>query len=294
MKSLKRFLLSVLLIASAGLAHADTTSANFGFITPTTGSTGWVNKVNDWIVKIDSGVAGLFLSNTFISSQTFQNNALSVGGSTFVVNGGFVGIGNAFPANLLDIKAAAKNTASILLEGTGTFENYMSFNNTGGTNYFGMEGSAGGGLATGSAAYSTVLSPSASRKLHLGYNGGTGVAVTVDSSGNVGVGTTSPAAPLDVSGRIQTSGTSATISSCGVGASVLGTATAGRITVGSGSPTTCSINFGQTYTNTPMCAFSSDSQTLGATVTETTTQLSIAHVAAFLNGEILKYVCIGR
>ncbi len=67
---------------------------------------------------------------------------------------------------------------------TTTWASYQ-ITSTGGNAYFGMESSAGGDIVTGSTAYATVIAPGASRVLQLGYSGGTGVALTVDTSGNI-------------------------------------------------------------------------------------------------------------
>lgn len=76
MKTLKRMGLATLLIAAAGAARAqsvyDSTTTNYGFIIPGFLSSGWVNKVNDWVVKLDTGAAGVNLPNVFVATNTFN------------------------------------------------------------------------------------------------------------------------------------------------------------------------------------------------------------------------------
>jgi len=96
-----------------------------------------------------------------------------------------LGVG-ASPAVLLDIQSASaviRATSS-----TGTNTSFAAFANTGGAVRVGAENSAGGGLFTGSSAYSAVLGTTGAYSAHIGTNGN--VRLTVDSSGNVGVGVT--------------------------------------------------------------------------------------------------------
>jgi hypothetical protein len=83
------------------------------------------------------------------------------------------------------------------LYGTGTNYNYMQIDNTGGNINFGVESSSGGSLLSGTSAYATVLSTYTNTALHFGTNNT--LRATIDSSGNVGIGTTSPVGKLDVS-----------------------------------------------------------------------------------------------
>ncbi len=72
--------------------------------------------------------------------------------------------------------------------GASTTNQYFNIQNTGGSFFLGVESSAGGTLATGSAAYSSLLTTQGATSLHLGTN--LTVRATIDSSGNVGVGAT--------------------------------------------------------------------------------------------------------
>ena len=90
------------------------------------------------------------------------------------------------PAVLLDIQSASaviRATSS-----TGTNTSFAAFGNTGGAVRVGAENSAGGGLFTGSSAYSAVLGTTGAYSAHIGTNGV--VRATVDATGNVGIGVT--------------------------------------------------------------------------------------------------------
>jgi len=147
-------------------------------------------------------------------------------------------------------------TANAVLESTNTSTSrkYIEIGNTSGDLTIGVESSAGGTLVVGAAAYSAVVGTPLAKSLHLftnntarltidsagavtiggtlsGGTSGTGysfsgsapaTSLTLDSSGNLGIGTSSPAANLEVTAsapevRIsssnagQTSGSSAGI-----------------------------------------------------------------------------------
>ncbi len=118
---------------------------------------------------------------------------------------GNVGIGIAVPAATLDVQAA---TSSIrVLSTTGTTYAYQTFFNTSGSVYLGAENSTGGGIFTGSAAYSGVIGSMGARSFHIATNGI--VRQTIDSSGNVGIGTASPQSKLHID--VNSASTSAAI-----------------------------------------------------------------------------------
>lgn len=73
----------------------------------------------------------------------------------------------------------------------------------------------------------------------------------ISANGNVGIGTTSPGAMLDVAGQFRTSGTTPTVGACGTGAAVSGTDQAGRVSVGTGTVTSCQVNFHAALTSAP-------------------------------------------
>lgn len=102
-----------------------------------------------------------------------------------------VGIGTANPGTLLDLYKAAGGEM-FAIEGSGTNTEYMIFGNTGGTAYFGLESSAGGQIITGDTAYALAITAPVSQVLQLGYSGGTGVSLTIGTTGLVTLAKESP------------------------------------------------------------------------------------------------------
>jgi len=65
-------------------------------------------------VVLPSTVAYTSVANTFTSSQTITSNAFSVGGSSFVVTGGNVGIGFTVPTTKLNVNGTMNSTAATI------------------------------------------------------------------------------------------------------------------------------------------------------------------------------------
>jgi hypothetical protein len=96
-----------------------------------------------------------------------------------------LGVGVATPGNTLDVRSV---TGSIHLESTtGTNGSFLEIKNTGGTYYFGVENSAGTGF--GCAPYALINWVAAGRSSQT-YIEGYGVATTLSSTGNLGLGVT--------------------------------------------------------------------------------------------------------
>ena len=73
--------------------------------------------------------------------------------------------------------------------------------------------------------------------------------------------TSAPAAVVDPKNHLRVSGTTGTVAGCGGSPIRAGADTAGRVTIGSGNPTGCTINFVQTYTAIPFCTVTWNSTT---------------------------------
>ncbi len=109
-------------------------------------------------------------------------------------NGGNVGIGTASPGVTLDVQVA--QARSRLQSTTGTNYTYASIVNTGGTFTFGLEGSGGGSIFTGTSAYAGVAGHSGAYPLMFATNNA--VRMTIDSAGNMGIGDSGPDQLLEI------------------------------------------------------------------------------------------------
>ena len=105
-----------------------------------------------------------------------------------------VGIGTDAPTQALDVQKSQGwiTTTST----TGTLSSLFKSSNTGGSSYFGRDNSTGGVL--GSAAYATVVYGSGAYPMTFHTNDTE--RMRIDSSGNVGIGTSSPSQKLSVNG----------------------------------------------------------------------------------------------
>jgi hypothetical protein len=108
-----------------------------------------------------------------------------------------LGIGTVSPSAKVTIAGTAATTSQVLNStGSTTGATYGRWFNTGSDLIWGIESSAGGALLTGASAYAAVLYTNSAVPLQFG-TGGT-VKATLDSSGNLGIGTSSPGVRLDV------------------------------------------------------------------------------------------------
>lgn len=82
---------------------------------------------------------------------------------------------------------------------------------------------------------------------------------------------------------------------CGTSPSLVGTNNVMLITVGTGgSATSCTITFGTSYTNAPICTANSNTDKVGLSVAPTTTTVVVAATAAFTASSKLNLLCFGR
>jgi hypothetical protein len=133
-----------------------------------------------------------------------------------------------------------------------------------------------------------------------------GGATFVVTGGNVGVGTASPGSALEVNGTLTLSGDShveatgagvavAAVSSCGGSPSIVGSDAAGRVTLGTGSPASCQIVFGTSWTNPPVCHFTNESGNSQAYSISAVDAFSVTFrtTGPMTTGDVINYTCLG-
>lgn len=137
------------------------------------------------------------------SRQTFTGSFYQTGSVAYF--GGNVGIGVLSPGVALDVNGYVKTTGVGLNSSPtsiGANPNYVRLTNTGGDFYIGQEGPSGG-FFTGAGAYESVFY--AGRSYNFIINGSS--KMYVSSSGNVGIGISTPTSILDVRTGAGTTGT---------------------------------------------------------------------------------------
>ena len=172
--------------ASGDTFYAMNAYYNAGWKYAATGTTALMYRLHNGEHKwsnAPSGTAGNAI--TFTQAMTLDAS-------------GNLGIGTSSPAYKLDISAPNDSTARIKLTTTTGYNIFWS-SNTGGGTFFGTEGSTGGVLSSGSAAYSSVMtSLNGNNPISFGIN--STEKMRLDGSGNLGLGVTPSAWASGVKG----------------------------------------------------------------------------------------------
>src|SRR5579859_1260018 len=147
-----------------------------------------------------------------------------------ILSGGNVGIGTSSPLYPLDVRQNINGLGRALFGNDNSGSNRRQDIGIGTHNfaealYLGVDLGNAYGLGAGIKSYLDNRSGGSFSILNTGVN-----AVTIDTSGNVGIGTTTPAATLEVNGTAQFDG----LATFGAGASITGTVSATSFS-GSGS-----------------------------------------------------------
>jgi hypothetical protein len=190
---------------------SGTNASTFTTTLAVTGAATFSSRINGVVGGTAYNTAGLWLQG---SSST---DGIAIGGTgggdkTIDTYGGTLKI-NGTAGNGLSVTGAATFSSSVTAGGTnylsntstGTATTYQRILNTGGDLILGLNNSAGNALATGGLAYATLMYNNTATALQFGTNAA--INMTIASSGNVGIGTTSPGYKLDVlgtSGNIST------------------------------------------------------------------------------------------
>lgn len=179
-------------------------------------------------VKLNGSTSGYVQIDAPAVAGATQITLPAVTGGSFIVSdsSGNVGIGTTSPNYTLDVRATTGSIAAT--SNTGTNFAKLQCINSGGSYQFGIDNSAGSNFGSGTA-YSRVIWNDSSTAPTILYTNST-ERMRIDSSGNVGIGTSSPGAKLGVNGAVRVSGTllvysqnSANLTGLSTNAMVLGT-----------------------------------------------------------------------
>lgn len=135
-----------------------------------------------------------------------------------------------------------------------------------------------------------------------------GASTFVVAGGKVGIGTASPGSTLEVNGtaalsgvsHLHFTGTGAAAPAVGAaggggcaGATVVGSDTVGRMTMGIGAGGPCSLVFGTQWTgNAPVCEFRDESASVPI-FTQAPTTISVNFTGSFVANNVISYICLG-
>ena len=98
---------------------------------------------------------------------------------------------------------------------------------------------------------------------------------------------------LQIQKHLESRGTAPAVAgSCGSGPTIVGTDVAGKVTTGTGSPTSCTVTFATTWTNAPACMVTNETTANLARAVSTTTTVVLS--GTFVAGDVLSYICLGR
>jgi hypothetical protein len=148
-----------------------------------------------YVGPIDSGpVSAIVNASTSVATTAFY--ASGAEGMRLTSTG--LGIGTNNPSQKLTVSGSAAFSGigfnANAIDTVSTAQSFARFQTTGGDFYIGTEGSVGGVFFPSSTAYAAVLYNASSTPMQF-YTAGT-LRATLDSSGNLGIGTGNPAAKL--------------------------------------------------------------------------------------------------
>lgn len=236
------------------------------------------------------GVSGTAFSDAFFASgavinfnagdvtATHSADALTFAGGNYTFNGN-VGIGIA-PTALFTLSGDASNIY---------VGNFYLMDNTG-TGAGSGARMALGGIYTGTTqvAYGTIagLKLNGTDGNHSGY-----LAFSTRANG----GTMDEHLRLDQLGHLISLGSAPAASSCGTSPSVTATSTdnAGKVTIGSGATTSCTVTFAAAYASAPACTVSGDNTAVTYIATTTASVLTIIS-SADMASDVISYICLGH
>lgn len=218
-------------------------------------------------------------SSTFNTSTALLYCGGGGGGSGSSGGGGiYGGIGGSFPTTP-PTAGTCFVSSSLTATSTGNAGNGTGVNFSG----------AGAGIATGTLS----VVPGTVYYYTLGAPQGSGGAPGITVTDYIRSNTINTSWSLAAGGHILTGGPAPTMGTCGSGPTVLGNDTAGVITVGSGTVTSCTLNFAQAFAQAPIPTESDNSTAVTGDISSVTSSSVTFGFSASLGGGKIYYQILG-
>ena len=96
---------------------------------------------------------------------------------------------------------------------------------------------------------------------------------------------------IDLNSHIKTSGSSPTLSACGIAPAIVGSDSAGKVTIGTGVTNSCTATFNVAYVIAPACTLTGSANGEVIAGTTTTTALIITS-GSDMDSDVIMYICI--
>ena len=131
----------------------------------------------------------------------------------------------------------------------------------------------------------TITNGHAVKWITNGVIGDAGLGLTALVNGNF-------SSILDTAGHIRDTGATPALSSCGTSPSISGTDIAGGVTMGTATPTGCTITFATTYASAPYCLVTWQSNLASMQYTVTASAITLVQTGTSSNK--VNYICRGQ
>jgi len=164
------------------------------------------SQADTLISSVKTNVAGFGYSDLYFSTRSSAANAVPIERIRIAAVTGFMGVGTSSPSSLLTLSGSNSNTTLTTYQTSPnlTIINRDQTNNNEAPLDFRLTNSAGteisGAMISGIFTDHTSASENGDLAFHTMNNGSFSEKMRIKDSGNVGIGTTSPLARLDVAG----------------------------------------------------------------------------------------------
>jgi len=290
---------------SLTLAGTDSTTMTFPSTSATIARTDAANTFtgNQTITEVAGG-SGLIITG---ATQTTSQPALNItqtwnaSGTTFTfLKGNVTNTASASGSILVDLQVGGTSRFSFLVGSTSVF----SIDGTAASNNaYALKYGSSGVATVGSYGGTSEFAVSGLLAFQNGTNSTPDAVLARSAAGQIDVGSTADCSTASrcrdlrlrhlIGGGTAPTVASTTSNSCGTTSpTIAGTDSAGKITVGATSGTSCTITFGTAYSNAPSC-WGNDETTAGGVTKIISTTTTVILSGTFLASDVINYGCIG-